>query len=163
MRSTRLITFRNLRRVPELWRCAQQVVGWKAFTRRFMNPAAGAYPYEIQTRSGIKVILNDWADVTTAWAVFCRREYPVPSHSKLIVDLGANIGLFTLFASIKAPTARFLSLEPFPATFERLRRQLERNGIASRVKCVQAAVAAATGLRDMDAEPDTITTRAHCA
>lgn len=155
MRSTKLLALRNMRRLPEIFRCAREVRGWGSFTRRFIGPSGGAYPYEFQLRSAMRIRLNDWADVTTAWAVFCRREYSIPKDAKLIVDLGANIGLFTLFAAIHAPRAKLVSVEPFPATFERLVQNVERNGLSQRVQCIQAAVAATGGVRQMDADPTT--------
>ncbi|MGW8767442.1 FkbM family methyltransferase [Streptomyces sp. NPDC055815] len=43
----------------------------------------------------------------------------------LILDIGANIGLFTLFALQRWPGAKVLSFEPAPDVFDTLRRNVE--------------------------------------
>lgn len=59
-------------------------------------------------------------------------------------DIGANVGSYTVLASgaIGCHTEAF---EPVPATYERLCRNLELNGIGGRVQAQQAAVGAAEG------------------
>jgi amino acid adenylation domain-containing protein/FkbM family methyltransferase len=42
----------------------------------------------------------------------------------VILDVGANIGMFTLFALSACPSSRVLAFEPLPAAFERLRENL---------------------------------------
>jgi amino acid adenylation domain-containing protein/FkbM family methyltransferase len=46
-----------------------------------------------------------------------------------VLDVGANIGLFTLFVANRYPNARIYSVEPSPPTFERLSRNLQRYGV----------------------------------
>lgn len=46
------------------------------------------------------------------------------SGTPLIVDVGANIGLFSLYAKQKIPRARIMAFEPAPASLEALRRNL---------------------------------------
>jgi natural product biosynthesis luciferase-like monooxygenase protein/FkbM family methyltransferase len=45
----------------------------------------------------------------------------------VIFDVGANIGLFTLFARRKCPAARIYSFEPLPPNFELLRTNVTRH------------------------------------
>ncbi|MFD2420823.1 FkbM family methyltransferase [Amycolatopsis pigmentata] len=47
----------------------------------------------------------------------------------VVVDVGANVGLFTLYVKQLRPRARVLALEPMPATFEALRANLDRHGV----------------------------------
>ncbi|GMU64013.1 MAG: methyltransferase [Acidobacteriota bacterium] len=47
-----------------------------------------------------------------------------------VVDVGANIGLFALLASLEAPDVRVLSLEPLPPIYSVLRANFELHGIA---------------------------------
>lgn len=56
------------------------------------------------------------------------------------VDVGANIGLFSLLASRKVgDTGTVLAFEPAAGTFERLRRNIELNG-SSRIVCERVAL-----------------------
>ncbi|MBD2310989.1 FkbM family methyltransferase [Desertifilum sp. FACHB-1129] len=45
-----------------------------------------------------------------------------------IVDIGANIGVFTLYASLLFPKAKIAAYEPFLPTFENLKKNLEVQG-----------------------------------
>lgn len=51
----------------------------------------------------------------------------VLSHGGLFVDVGANVGAYTLVASEQS-RARVLAFEPHPATFALLQENLRRNG-----------------------------------
>ncbi|XVS60925.1 FkbM family methyltransferase [Actinosynnema sp. CA-299493] len=47
----------------------------------------------------------------------------------LVLDVGANIGLFTYFVKRGCPEARIRAFEPMPAVLEALRRNVERHGL----------------------------------
>ena len=55
-----------------------------------------------------------------------------------VVDLGANLGFFSLFALARHPHARITAFEPDPANARLLRETLRRNGFAERVEVVEA-------------------------
>lgn len=68
-------------------------------------------------------------DVSLFWAlkdVFIDREYDIELtyEPKIIVDLGANIGISTLFFAAKYPQAKIHAFEPNPQTFEVLERNV---------------------------------------
>ncbi|WP_459650160.1 FkbM family methyltransferase [Kitasatospora sp. Ki12] len=60
-----------------------------------------------------------------------------------IVDVGANIGMFTLFASVQVPDARIYAFEPIPPVFDSLRRNVELHGVNATV--FDCGLAAASG------------------
>jgi len=55
------------------------------------------------------------------------------ARDRFIVDLGANCGVFTLFALVNAPEARVFAVEAQPEMIGALRGNLERNGLLPRV------------------------------
>ncbi len=58
------------------------------------------------------------------------------------IDVGANIGYFTLFgASRVGPGGRVVAIEASASTFERLRKNVERNGASKTIRLIHAAVA----------------------
>jgi FkbM family methyltransferase len=57
----------------------------------------------------------------------------------LFVDVGANVGSYTILAGAAAKTF-CVSFEPSPESFEALSRNVELNGIGERVTLVRAAV-----------------------
>lgn len=67
---------------------------------------------------------------------------PYLSRATVLVDIGANIGLYTLFARKLMPaSARIVAFEPHPRTVRKLRQNLDLNG-ADNVTAINAAVGA---------------------
>jgi FkbM family methyltransferase len=71
------------------------------------------------------------------WLRFCRR-------SSAILELGANVGYFTVQGATAAPHARYIAVEPYPFSARVCRANLELNRIES-VELVEAAAVAHTG------------------
>jgi len=76
----------------------------------------------------------------------------------VLVDVGANIGAFSLIAS-EQPKARVVAYEPHPATFERLQDNLRRNGRRN-VDATCAAVGSRDGELRISDTPGSATTHA---
>ncbi len=73
---------------------------------------------------------------------------------ELFVDVGANMGSYTVLAGA-AVGARVIALEPHPTNFARLKRNIEVNGIESRVTAVNAAAGATPGTLRFSGESKT--------
>jgi FkbM family methyltransferase len=62
--------------------------------------------------------------------IFVRRAYLrhglTLSESEVVFDVGANIGVFSLFAAAECPTASVYAFEPLPPIFEKLERNTRR-------------------------------------
>ncbi|MGH2550437.1 MAG: FkbM family methyltransferase, partial [Thermomicrobiales bacterium] len=59
-----------------------------------------------------------------------------------VIDLGANIGLFTIWAARTFPHSRVIAIEPDPDNAALLRRNLALNGIEHRVDVMEVAAGA---------------------
>jgi len=136
-------------RCREVIRCAVRFRNWIGVCRRYLG-LGGRFPFRVRTRCGLSFELRDIHDLTTAWVIFCRSEYRVPVDVRTILDLGANIGLFALYAVRVAPAANVVAVEPFPATYERLVENVKTNGMVDRVTCLRVAAGATPGLRKME-------------
>jgi FkbM family methyltransferase len=71
------------------------------------------------------------------WRRFCRR-------ASAILELGANVGYFTVQGARAAPQARYLAVEPYPASARVCRANLQLNRVES-VELVAAAAVARAG------------------
>lgn len=81
-------------------------------------------------------------DITHLWVadeVLIEQVYQldvVPFEPDLVLDLGANIGLFTLLAARRWPGANLACVEPHPVTFSFLCDNLVMNGVtAMKLQC----------------------------
>lgn len=87
---------------------------------------------------------NEPGGIMTLYHVFGRRIYSFPIQKvgriNTIIDLGAHIGLATLYFASLFPDARILSVEPAPENFKLLKKNCETNKIDATLinKCINS-------------------------
>ena len=64
----------------------------------------------------------------------------------VMMDVGANVGLFSIFAALTVPGVVVHAFEPVPATFASLEANLKRNRVAEQVVTHQVAVSESNGM-----------------
>jgi FkbM family methyltransferase len=144
----------RVKQTPEAFVCVRETAQWRDLTLAYLRLRPLKYPYELRLRSGEQIILQEHTDLIVFWLVFVRRHYPVNSSDRTIIDVGANVGMFTMYAARQAPQARIVAIEPFPDTCARLSSAVERNGLSARVTVLNYALAgsSATSLMDLGGE-----------
>jgi 31-O-methyltransferase len=87
--------------------------------------------------------------------VFVNRTYlPAPlalAPGGVVLDVGAHVGMATLFFAREEPTARILAFEPLPATFAALSANIARQGIDARA--YNTAIADVPGRAELTCYP----------
>jgi FkbM family methyltransferase len=105
----------------------------------------------LRFRNGL-VLLHDEGDAPLfllfeVFANACYRRNCGPVDPGVtIVDIGANIGAFTLECAARFPTARIQAYEPNPRAFRMLEANITANHLASRVCAYQEAVGPSVGV-----------------
>ncbi|MHB8290695.1 MAG: FkbM family methyltransferase [Acidimicrobiales bacterium] len=120
-------------------------------------------PSRIPPKDGVSIIRNHELTVRlhtgelivcsidelyTIIEVYGNRIYDVGTINQVqrIADVGANIGVATLWLAQQFPSAQIVSVEPGHRSYRRLIHNIERNKVSQRVTCYEAAVGASTGL-----------------
>ena len=90
-------------------------------------------PFILQLKNGIQFQVRTLMDVWIIKETCLDRDYethgtPLQNHWT-IVDIGAGLGDFTIYAAHQHPNSRVLGLEPFPESFELLKGNLALNQI----------------------------------
>lgn len=148
-----LQTFKHLNRSVEVYRCLKKFENPVPIALAYLGLANISYPRQLVIRTGVKLELQDFHDLVTAWIIFLREEYqPQPSATTLL-DVGANIGCFSLKEASQNHRVRIIAIEPFPATFARLAANISANGIQDQVNCWSVGIAEKTGVRQMGTQP----------
>lgn len=129
---------------------------WLLFKFHFFNDAKERV---IVLRNGLKFITRfDFNEPGTIDDVLIRGEYFTGnneiSDGDTIIDIGANIGAFSIVSAKKAKNVKVLSFEPTPTTFLRLKKNIEVNNLTSVVKPYNLAVAGEKGERKLFVNPN---------
>ncbi len=89
---------------------------------------------KIKNRSLVYLNLEDWVQQLVYFFGVYEYEKPeseewisIAAKSKLILDIGANFGYYSILAADINPTSRIYSFEPAPETFARLKVNIELN------------------------------------
>jgi FkbM family methyltransferase len=145
----RLLTaLTQLNRLPEVRLCRAATPNWPKLTAAYLGLPV-KFPFDVQLNTG-KFHFATFADVRTFWCVFFSQLYDVKRTDRVIVDAGANIGTFTLYALLKAPDSHVIAIEPAPDTCDRLRRVIHEHGFSGRCTIHQAALGPQTGTTTID-------------
>jgi FkbM family methyltransferase len=129
----------------------QQTPMARQLVTSFLGLGSPKYPMDIALRNGGSVRVCTRGELKVFWSIFVQKCYRLWRDCQSIVDAGANIGVFSVWAARQLPQAQILSLEPFPETFARLQHNLRTNHFGPRVQSVQLALAGQSGERQMKA------------
>ena len=123
---------------------------WRNWPEYLLNYVLRRHrPTEYQLRSGLRLIDTTGTLPGTLAEVFVRRRYGTVDQFRTIVDIGANVGSFAVYAAQSSPRARIFCYEPEQENFRRLEKNLSINGLEGRVTAFQSAVASTIAPRTL--------------
>ena len=134
---------------PEVLRCARYFRNCQAFLRHYVKPRHLDEPFVARGRKGFSITHWEPSDVQTTWAVFCAQNYRIPADANVVLDLGANIGVFSVYAARLMGARRVIALEPVSGTFAKLKQNLASNNLDGAVTAVQKGIAGEAGTRSI--------------
>jgi FkbM family methyltransferase len=140
---------RHASRAPEILEAVRVSPNWPGFILGYLALRTPAFPFEMRLRSGRRLMLADHDEIAVAWHVCVRRCYRIEPTDRVILDAGANVGVFAIHAAEIAPRAKIFCFEPFPATYRRLVRHIEDSGLGDRVTALPYGLAGHEGTRLM--------------
>ena len=106
-------------------------------------------PVEYRLRNGVRMVDGSGDLTGTLAVVFVRREYGDVKRFRTVVDIGANVGTFALYAAQAAPDAQIYCFEPEQLNFQLLQRNIDGNGLEQRISAFRCAVASTNDRRDL--------------
>lgn len=122
----------------------------KNLIRRITDWSLKIQPYWVELGSGYKVNIDSLVTLSLFEEIFVEQVYSSPfdilDHIDFIVDLGANRGLFMVYAYHKykvkggANPLKIVCVEPVKENFRSLLQHIEVNNLSSNVKPVNGVV-----------------------
>ncbi len=143
-----LETLINIHRLREVFSARKFTPDWRRLTCAYIGLPT-KFPFEIRLKTGC-FRFETLADVRTFWAVFFAVTYEVAATDRVIVDAGANIGCFTLYALLNAPQTRVIAIEPAPDACNQLRKLIAEHNFGSRCEVHEAALGPKEGVTTID-------------
>ena len=126
---------------------SQELENWPAFMYHYALGLVPAAPYRF--RGGPRLQIGRGVDHVPIIETFLRKDYGEIPRDTVVVDLGANIGTFAIYAATSAPGVRVHAYEPAPAFFRLLENNVRLNGLHGAVRCFNLAVAGDTSDREL--------------
>ena len=133
---------------------------WKFYLSLFIKFIPGLYkkPIIFTTRTGDKIIIKKFMSIYIYKEIFvdgCYDNLPVKSNKPLVIEVGANTGLFVLRIKSTYPEAEIISYEPYPPNYNSLLETIELNNIEN-IKPIKMAVADKPGKLKLFIHPTNI-------
>lgn len=96
----------------------------------FKKPLSQA---QISLKNGLNVFLTaSVEDVITAVVVFAKKEYGHIEQGSIVVDIGANVGMFSLYAAEKG-ASKIYAIECNDGNYKLLEKNIKKNNKASTI------------------------------
>jgi FkbM family methyltransferase len=112
----------------------------------------------VRSRYGVK-LKADWNDATFNFCYFGSYGPALAdflasvAYDFVFVDIGANVGLYSLLAASNAKCSSVVAFEPVARTFALLEQNIAANGQDGRILPIQAAVSDACGVAEIKKLP----------
>lgn len=135
---------RRLKILPEAMR---HVKNWPSF---MWNYALGLVPEEpYRFRNGAKLRIGRGVDHVPVIEIFFREDYGAMPSDAVIVDLGASVGVFSVYAAATAKHVRIFAYEPMPESCRLARENARLNGFEEAIRTSNYAVGGQAGDREL--------------
>jgi len=120
----------------------------------FKNPFNVIYHYITESspkervvvlRNGLTICLSDHPhDIVTVFVVFIRKDYGRVASNSVVIDIGANIGVFSLYAASQG-ARKVYAYEPSQQAYDVLLRSISANHLESVISPSRRAVSKTHG------------------
>ncbi len=141
-----IISFRALKHIIYIPKTIKLIKNWPVFLLNYLGIKNTNETYLF--RNGLKIKTNESIDTATIFVLIIKEDYGDFEKEKTMIDIGTNIGTFTLYAA-KKTNATIYSYEPMPKTFKTLSENIKINNFGKRIKAYNLGVAAKKGRRTL--------------
>lgn len=97
-------------------------------------------PKVIELRNGVRITLSSHPhDIMTFFGVFLRKDYGIIKPGSIVIDIGANIGMFSLYATLSG-AEKVYAFEPSQEAFQILLQNIKINNLTGKIIPINKAV-----------------------
>jgi FkbM family methyltransferase len=132
-----LNAIKHIAYIPEI---VAKVKNWYAFMMNYIGFRNIGNLYEF--RNGLKIKTNEGVDTATIIVVFFKHDYGIIEDNSTIIDIGGNIGSFSLYAASSAKNTKVFVYEPLPKTYDLLSENIKINNFEGKISAFNFGVGA---------------------
>jgi FkbM family methyltransferase len=120
-----------------------KIKNWLRFLLNYVGFEDSGNVYSFRNRTKIKTA--DRLDAVTVAVVFVKKEYGKVSDNSVIIDIGANIGVYSLYAASTSRSTTVYAYEPMPSSYALLLENIKLNRFEGRIKPFKLGVSSKKG------------------
>lgn len=128
--------FIHLKYVPAI---IMKIKNWPLFILNYLGLKNGEF--ECQFRNGLCIKIDENLGATTIAVVFIKKDYGTADNNSTIIDIGANIGVYSIFAASTNNTVVY-AFEPMIKNFRLLDKNIKLNKLETKILPFNLAVGA---------------------
>jgi len=107
-----------------------QIKNWPNFILHYVGFKKGGAEYIF--RNGIRIKTKDAISSATIAVIFIKKDYGYIPDNSIVIDIGANIGVYSIFASQSKNTIIY-AYEPMADNFNLLKENIKLNKLEKRI------------------------------
>lgn len=115
------------------------IKNWPSFILNYIGIKDSGCTYIF--RNGLKIKTKDGISSGTIAVIFIKKDYGNISDNSIIIDIGANIGVYSLFASQSKNTTIY-AYEPMPENYNLLKENISLNKLKKNIFPFNLAIGA---------------------
>ncbi|MDD5173073.1 MAG: FkbM family methyltransferase [Patescibacteria group bacterium] len=119
--------------IPKIPKIILLIKNWPSYFLNWLGITKRNVTYYF--RNGYKIKTVEAIDVCTINGIFIIEQYKNATENynnttnPVVIDLGANIGLFSIYTKMKIPNAEIFAYEPVPKNFDILLENIKKNDL----------------------------------
>ena len=135
---------RKLKYLAQFWPIIKGVSNWYQVPLLLFLPLKKV---TLKLKTGERFKITHYLDALTIKEIYLDKDYKINTKAKdIIIDIGANIGTYSILQARNNPKATVFSFEPAPKTFQLLKENIRLNKV-SNIKTFKLGVAKSEGTR----------------
>ena len=124
-----------------------RIKNWLPFVLNYAGFRDTAENYVFRGNGIINTVSG--VDASSIYVVYFKKDYGTVYDKDIIIDIGANIGVFSLYAAGQSPGAIIYAYEPNLSNYRILKKNISKNALQSRILAHNIGVAAEKGIKKL--------------
>jgi len=135
-----IFSLNALKHVAYLPAIISRVKNWYSFVMNYVGFKNEGSLYKF--RDGLKIKTNEGVDTATIIVVFFKHDYGTIEDNSTVIDIGGNIGSFSLYAASSSKNTKVYVYEPLPKTYNLLSENVRINQYENLISAFNLGVGA---------------------